>query len=370
MKYITGMHALNLPCSINTCGDWHASSIHWDVSTVFFKESEDSIFKDYGIEKDKNVHRLDGIFNVANHIRACLDYLEDGEFSLIKQMRNDFICDDSYMLEIFNEVILLKDLPHWPLVDKFIGLEYYRNWLDFKKSINFIHKNEDYLTALFFNYLKTKENDLVLKGSSALRYCYSSLRPVDYLNFDAENSNLIDLANDFCKIHSLLLIVDKNTTDEKRCTLHMKNMDEYLEMRASYRHKNISSSKILEKNGIRTYNIDTLFSRKVSDFCGRNLLRDIYDVCFIFKNYYEQLTPNSLSTLQIVLPYKAFDYVDYLIENQPYEKSNRGINFDFDAKILAQDFMDMFDKLGVLVSTEEKELAEKYYNLNIKTRLT
>jgi len=24
MKYITGIHALNLPCSLDTCGDWHS----------------------------------------------------------------------------------------------------------------------------------------------------------------------------------------------------------------------------------------------------------------------------------------------------------------------------------------------------------
>lgn len=34
MKYITGVHALNIPCHLNTTGDWHMSGIQWDHPTM------------------------------------------------------------------------------------------------------------------------------------------------------------------------------------------------------------------------------------------------------------------------------------------------------------------------------------------------
>jgi len=50
MEYITGIHALNIPCKLDTSGDWHASALKWEkISTA---ESKDSLFGDYGIEQN------------------------------------------------------------------------------------------------------------------------------------------------------------------------------------------------------------------------------------------------------------------------------------------------------------------------------
>jgi len=81
MKYISGQFALNLKCNLNTSGDWHYSSLNWD--NLKLNESGESIFKDYGIEKDKYVDVLKGTYNVANHIRAILDLLYERKFDLI-----------------------------------------------------------------------------------------------------------------------------------------------------------------------------------------------------------------------------------------------------------------------------------------------
>ena len=58
MKYISGIHALNLRCSLETCGDWHASGIQWKNLTV--RESSDSVFGDYGIEDNSSVPGIQG----------------------------------------------------------------------------------------------------------------------------------------------------------------------------------------------------------------------------------------------------------------------------------------------------------------------
>lgn len=49
MKYITGIHALNIEDSTECCGDWHTSAIQWESPRI--AESDDSIFKDYGFLK-------------------------------------------------------------------------------------------------------------------------------------------------------------------------------------------------------------------------------------------------------------------------------------------------------------------------------
>lgn len=79
MRYITGIHVLNLSCNLETCGDWHTSALRWrDIS---FKNTGESIFGDWGIEYGKRIPEHRGTFVVANYIRALLDLLEDGVFT-------------------------------------------------------------------------------------------------------------------------------------------------------------------------------------------------------------------------------------------------------------------------------------------------
>jgi len=78
MRYITGIHALNLPCSLLTSGDWHQSGLRWEKIT--YRDTEDSIFGDWGIEQCSVVPKHEGTYAVANHIRALLDLLEIGNF--------------------------------------------------------------------------------------------------------------------------------------------------------------------------------------------------------------------------------------------------------------------------------------------------
>ena len=132
MLYITGIHALNLPCSLMTCGDWHCSSIQWKRPNM--RESKQSIFGDYGIEFNVTIPEHDGTYAVANHIRALLDLLELGIFSVAQGMNNDFICNDDYNDEIFGKVTLLSDSLKWNEIDRFMGKEYAHKWLDYKKT--------------------------------------------------------------------------------------------------------------------------------------------------------------------------------------------------------------------------------------------
>ena len=131
MKYVTGQHALNLTCALFTCGDWRQSAIQWH--SPLFRDCEDSVFGDYGIEQEKPIPGHAENYRVANHIRALLDLLELGRFSLAQGMNKDFICNDDYTEDIFRQVTKLKDSSLWHDIDRFMGKEYCAEWLDYKK---------------------------------------------------------------------------------------------------------------------------------------------------------------------------------------------------------------------------------------------
>lgn len=134
MKYISGIHALNLTCNLDTCGDWHQSAIQWE--NLNLKESKGSIWGDYGIETNKKIPEHTECYNAANHIRALLDLIADSNFSVAQGMRKDYICTDKYNNELFEKIYQLRDMPNWIEIDKFMGREYCGKWLDFKENLN------------------------------------------------------------------------------------------------------------------------------------------------------------------------------------------------------------------------------------------
>lgn len=131
MKYLSGIHALNLSCSLDTCGDWHQSSLNWN--RLDWRDSYGSLWGDYGIENNSHVPENPGTYKVANHIRALLDLLHDGNTAVVQGMRDQYICNDEYTEEIFGKVTYMKDMPIWPLIDDFMGKEYYSKWLRYKE---------------------------------------------------------------------------------------------------------------------------------------------------------------------------------------------------------------------------------------------
>lgn len=134
MQYLSGIHALNLKCELDTCGDWHQSAIQWERLKLL--ESDGSLWGDYGIEADKQIPDHTELYNTANHIRALLDLLYEGNFTIAQGMRNDFICVDKYNDEVFEKVYMMRRLPHWDAIDKFMCREYKCLWLDFKEGKN------------------------------------------------------------------------------------------------------------------------------------------------------------------------------------------------------------------------------------------
>ena len=133
MKYISLIHALNLPCNLQTCGDWHCSGLQWDNPNIL--DTKDSIFGDYGIERNKTIPEHSGKFNVANHIRALLDLLYLRKFTVAQGMNKDYVCNSKYDKEIFELVMKMNNLPYWNEIDLFMTKEYLRKWVNYKRGV-------------------------------------------------------------------------------------------------------------------------------------------------------------------------------------------------------------------------------------------
>ena len=129
MTYVTGIHALNLPCRLDTCGDWHTSALKWD--DISFADTTESVLGDYGIEEGHTIPLHNGYYHVANHIRACLDLLEQGEYAQVQGMKRDFIGNDKYTKEIFRMVKKLSHSSNWTDINRFMEKEYLLNWKKF-----------------------------------------------------------------------------------------------------------------------------------------------------------------------------------------------------------------------------------------------
>lgn len=136
MIYVSGIHALNLNCKLNTTGDWHQSALKW--KDITFLDSEKSPFGEHGIEDGHEIPKQKGKFYAANHIRACLDLISLGHFDVAQGMREDFICNEAYTEEIFNHVAMLKGTPNWNEIKNFKNKEYgstWRNWIEPKEAL-------------------------------------------------------------------------------------------------------------------------------------------------------------------------------------------------------------------------------------------
>lgn len=133
MLYVTGEHALNLPCSLETAGDWHTPSLRWEKPAI--RDSRDSIFLEWGIEHEITLPN-GAVYKHANHLRAILDILETcDEYSIkwLQGFRKDFFSTDKYNELFFKQVCKLSANNNMPLIDKLMGYEFKGLWLDWKE---------------------------------------------------------------------------------------------------------------------------------------------------------------------------------------------------------------------------------------------
>lgn len=131
MDYLTGRYALNIPCKLNTTGDWHYCTLDWDNPLIL--NSDDSIFGNYGLEPcNQDYHRNSPPFK-ANHLRACLDLFALNKLGSLQRLRADILGNDEYTEELITKLYLLKGVAHWKAIDAFMLKEYPRAWTAYKE---------------------------------------------------------------------------------------------------------------------------------------------------------------------------------------------------------------------------------------------
>ena len=209
-------------------------------------------------------------------------------------------------------------------------------------------KNHGAIIDAFVSHLSENSDDYVLKGGTALCLCYSLDRFSVDINLDGKSKGLVQIVSDFCNEHDFSFTVANDTNTIERFMINYGDNEHPLQIEASYRRTEIPESDTTVVSGIKTYNIDALCGMKVSAYLNRDRIRDLYDVTFICNKYYDNLSSQTIGAMRNAFEYKGVTYFDYITKTQPDELIN--------TSKLADSFLDAYEKLGLLLEKEEKEI--------------
>ena len=199
----------------------------------------------------------------------------------------------------------------------------------------------------FLKHLNTKSNSFILKGGTALAKCYNLNRFSEDIDLDARKENIIHHVQSFCKQNNYSVRI------VKRCLVNYGNYEKPLKIEVSYRNQNISADMIKNINGIQVYSIDKLAQMKCNAYNARDKIRDLFDLAFITNNYYKDLSEATISVISDALQYKGLEQVDYILATQHDEL--------IDPDQLVASFLEMHEKLGLLLDEHETELVENSF---------
>jgi predicted nucleotidyltransferase component of viral defense system len=205
--------------------------------------------------------------------------------------------------------------------------------------------------ADFTGYLNEKSCGYVLKGGTALYLCYRLDRFSEDIDIDGRERTLVELVDGFCAARGYKYRVAKDTATVQRCMLNYGNAGKPLKVEASYRRREIGDDEITRINGIQVYKIETLCAMKANAYVSRDKLRDLYDVAFICNNYYDQLSPQARALLRSAVEYRGVEQFDYITREQSDEL--------IDPDKLAEDFLKMYDRLGLLMDERESRMLSR-----------
>lgn len=203
----------------------------------------------------------------------------------------------------------------------------------------------------FLGYINRDSDSFVLKGGTALLFCYGLDRFSEDIDLDGKHKNLVGLVKKFCEEYGYGYRVAKQTDTVQRCMIDYGGNGKPLKIEASFRRREIKPEETLIINGIKVYSLDALCSMKVNAYAGRDRLRDLYDAVFIHNNYFEQLSPQVIFSLSNVIEHKGIEQFDYLVRTQGDDL--------IDSEQLAEEFLKMYSSLGLLMDDHERELLAK-----------
>jgi len=91
------------------------------------------------------------------------------------------------------------------------------------------------------------------------------------------------------------MVKDTETTKRYKINLHpdSSNNTLFLKIEISRRNKNISRDDLEIKDGIKVYKVEKIIDQKLEALKNRTTSRDLYDVIFLAKNYFDSFNENN-----------------------------------------------------------------------------
>jgi len=204
----------------------------------------------------------------------------------------------------------------------------------------FDRKKHKEIMRSFLKYLNNVSNDYILKDGTALMFCYNLDRFSEDIDLDSANKGaILKITDRFCSKYGLSYRAAKDTNTVKRYLIDYGGSKK-LKVEISYRSGRVTADRVTKINGILVYKLDSLFSMKLSAFLGRSKLRDMYDICFMYKRYKRYIQKEQIYSLADALAFRRIEYYDFLISEQSDEL--------IDNNKLANDYLDMFNDLGLI----------------------
>jgi predicted nucleotidyltransferase component of viral defense system len=174
-------------------------------------------------------------------------------------------------------------------------------------------EHERVMKALCQGFHK-KALPMVLKGGTALKFCYGLDRFSEDLDFDS-----IKPLNLEHSIEDIFTQLGKSRPEFRNPNISLtKKTDTVRRYRVTYGDSitlKIETSlrstpddkDIIELNGILTYRVSVLVKQKLSALHGRTTARDLHDVVFLYEHFYEDFGDTQKAT--IIDLYSAQDSV-------------------------------------------------------------
>lgn len=172
----------------------------------------------------------------------------------------------------------------------------------------------------FVNYINKVSKSFVLKGGTALMFCYSLNRFSEDIDLDGFNTDIEKIVKEFCRLNKYGYRVAKNTRTVKRFMINYGAERKPLKVEVSYRLKNIDfESTTTTIKGILVYDIHNILTLKLIAYINRDKIRDLYDVVYMSLKYWDVLTEQLKIMIRNALAYKGIGNLDYLLSTQKDE---------------------------------------------------
>ncbi len=152
--------------------------------------------------------------------------------------------------------------------------------------------------------LHKNKQPMVLKGGTALRFCYGLDRFSEDLDFDSAKplnlertiSKIFSHLGKNCKsLRNIKITLTKKTDTVRRYRVEYGD-DINLKIETSLRGTP-DDSDLAVVNGIITYKVSVLIAQKLSALRGRTTARDLHDVIYLYENYYDDFTDEQRATV-------------------------------------------------------------------------